>query len=239
MVDVAELTVAANMAPPPIQRIEQQALAWPDRAAAVEIKDQPTYDAAVDLLRAVKGLRDEAETHHRPVIDAAHKAHKAALAALKRVDEPLILAEGTIKRKIGAWDQEQERIRKEAELAAQKEAERLHAEQLERELEALEASGAKPAEVKAVIEQAEFTPIVAPRPVQTYQPASGVSTQERWSAEVFNLLELVRFVGANPQFIQLLQVNQTALNTMARAMKQTMNFPGVKVRRDVGVSMRR
>jgi len=239
VVEIADLQVSEQAPPPPIQRIEQQALAWPDRAAAVAITDQWSYNAAVELLRAVKGLRDEAESHHRPMIEAAHKAHKATLAALKKIDEPLVNAEGTIKRKIGDWDQEQERIRKEAELAAQREAERLHAEQLEKELEALEASGAKPAEVKAVIEQAEFTPVVAPRPVQTYQPASGVSTQERWSAEVTNIHELVKFVAANPQFIQLLQVNQTALNTMARAMKQTMNFPGVKVRKEVGVSVRR
>jgi uncharacterized protein YjbK len=46
---------------------------------------------------------------------------------------------------------------------------------------------------------------------------------------VTNLLNLVKFVAKNPHFIGLLQINQTALNQQAKALKDSMNIPGVQV----------
>lgn len=217
------------------KRIEEQATQWPDRANAVVIADQKSYNDAVDLTRSIKDLRVAAEQHHRPMIDAAHKAHKAALEGLKRVDAPLESAERIIKSKIAGWDIEQRRLERERQLVAEAEEKARQDALLEKEIEHMEAAGARVEEVKAVIQQAITMPVIAPPPAPVYQKAKGVTTIETWSAEVYSLIDLVKYVAANPQFVGLLQANQTALNAQARSLKQTMQIPGVKAKRDATV----
>lgn len=233
-IDVTELLVRT----PPAVELERKALDWPQRAAAVTIFDQESYDTAAELLKAAKSLRKEAEEHHRPVIAAAHNAHKVAMAALKRVDEPLAVAEGQLKAKIGIWDREQEMRRLEAERKAREEAERKAAEEFEKELEAAEVAGAGPVEVQALIREAERTVVVAPLPQPSYRPAAGISTRANWSATVTNPLEFIRWVGQNPQFSSLLKVDQVALNALARSMQSNLKIPGVRAMQNTTVAVR-
>lgn len=234
--DVSDLQVRTTT--PPHVELERQALDWPQRASAVQIIDQASYDQAIELLRAAKALRTAADVHHRPVIDAAYASHKAALAALKRVDEPLAMAETLIKTKVGIWDREQELRRREAERIAREQAERKAAEELEKEIEAIEASGARPEEVAAVIKEAERTVIVSPMAQPTYRPASGVSVRAPWSAVAVNMTLMIEWVAKNPQFSSLLQVNQVALNQLARAQQSNLRIPGVQVRQGTTVVVR-
>jgi hypothetical protein len=234
-IDITQIPVSSA---PPLARIEREALTWPQRAAAVQIIDQASYDNAVELLKAAKNLRKEAEEHHRPVIAAALASHKAALAALNRVDDPLEQAERHLKIKIARYTTEQEAKRREAERKAQEEAERKAAEELERELEAIEAAGAEPAEVAAVIAEAERVPVFVPPPPPTYQAAKGVSTRVTWSATVTSQMDLIRWVGQHPEHAGLLTVNQAALNALARSMQSNLNIPGVKATPTSAVSVR-
>jgi hypothetical protein len=220
------------------RKLEEEAASWPNQAKALQITDQASYDHAAELVKAVKLLRKEAEEHHRPVISAAHNAHKVAIGALNKIDEPLAQAEAIIKAKVGAWDRDQERRRIEAERVAREEAERIAAEQLERDLEAAEAAGARPEEVTALIVEAERMPVVVPLPQPTYQPAAGISTRVTWAATVTNMSELLKYLAANPQYSSLVMVNQTALNALARAQQSGLRIPGVKVTRGTTVAVR-
>jgi hypothetical protein len=56
----------------------------------------------------------------------------------------------------------------------------------------------------------------------------GVSSRDLWSAEVTDLLMLVRYVAEFPEFIHLLKPNQTAINSMARGQKERLMIPGVQ-----------
>jgi len=222
------------------QDLEKQASSVAERANAVLVVDQFSYDAAVEMLKGVKELRGMAETHHRPMIDAAHKSHKAALDALKKIDAPLAAAEATIKGKLGHFTAEQERKAAEERRRLEEEARRRREEEIEAELAAAEASGAAPAEVAAMIEQAERAPVFAPRPaVPEFRPAAGVSTRGRIEAKVTDFGALVRFVAANPRYQNLLAVNETALNQLARAQGEHMALPGVTVYKTATVAVRR
>lgn len=184
-------TVVAEQPKPAPAKIEQQVTTLAQQVTACTISDQSSYERAVELTRGVKALQAEAESHHRPVIDAAHKAHRAALDALKRILDPLQAAETTLKQRIGAWveaenrrreeearkaREEAARIQREAEARQREEYERQLAEarqraeqerlareaELEAKLEEAEASGASAVEVEAIIEQAAEKPAVAP-----------------------------------------------------------------------------
>lgn len=219
--------------------LEQKAVTWADRARAVKITNQAGYVGACEEVKAVKALREEAEIHHRPMIDAAHKAHQAALAGLKKIDAPLAEAERIYKGLIGDYVAQQERIRLEKERSARIEADRLAAEQREREIEEAEAQGATAEEVRSIVE----APLPATAPVISaprVQAVAGVSKpRENWKARVTSRAKLIAFVAANPRFEELLAPNETALNGLARAMKATMNIDGVESYNEAVISVRR
>jgi len=211
------------------QEIESRTQTMLQRAQALEIVDQATYDAAVELGRAIKDLRAEAEAHHRPVIQAALEAHRRALEAFRRIDEPLRSAEAEIKRRLAAWTAEQERLRQEAERRAREEAERAAAEALEAQLEQMEAAGAPAEVIQAVIARAESAPVMAPRAAPQYERAPGIAARKTYRAQVVSMIDLIRWVAQNPTHETLLQPNQSALNSLARAQRENLRIPGVRV----------
>ena len=209
--------------------IEQRTQTMLQRAQALVIVDQATYDAAVELGRAIKDLRAEAEAHHRPVIQAALEAHRRALEAFRRIDEPLRSAEIEIKRRLSAWVAEQERLRQEVERRAREEAERAAAEALEAQLEQMEAAGAPAEVIQAVIARAESAPVMAPRVAPQYERAQGIAARKTYRAQVVSMIEFIRWVAQNPTHETLLQPNQSALNALARAQRENLRIPGVRV----------
>jgi len=221
------------------QELEQRTHTMLQRAQALVIVDQASYDAAVELAKAVKDLRAEAEAHHRPVIQAALEAHRRALEAFRRIDEPLRAAEAELKRRLAAWTAEQERLRLEAERRAREEAERQAAEELEAQIEQLENAGAPPEVIHAVIRQAESAPVIAPRVAPQYERAQGIAARKTYRAHVVSLIELIRWVAQNPTHETLLQPNQSALNAIARAQRENLRIPGVRVVVEESISITR
>lgn len=59
----------------------------------------------------------------------------------------------------------------------------------------------------------------------------GLSVREYWCAEVADLLELVRAVARDSSLLYLLQPNSAALNHLARAQRDALRLPGVRVKR--------
>lgn len=208
---------------------EQEALTWPERAAAITVSDQGSYELAADLLNsAIKVIRKQVAEHHDPIIKAAHETHKLAVAAKKKFDEPLDQAERIIKGKLAVFiadqqrKQQEEQARLEAEERKRQEEERLKA------AEQLEASGADKAAVDAVLD----APLPTPKPVvatPTFQKRSDVQMVTSYSAEVTDFPALVKAAAKNPALLGYLLPNQSALNSAARGMKETMNVPGVKL----------
>jgi hypothetical protein len=220
------------------RQLEHKALSLHDQAKALKIVDQPTYNGAVDFLRGIKALRGEAEAHHRPVIDAAHRAHKAAVDALKRIDGPLEIAERAVKGTIAAWDQEQQRLRREEEERLRKEEEARRDAELEAKLESSEAAGASSAEVRAMISQAALAPPVVVAAPPRYERAAGVATRKTYSGQVVSLIDLIRWVAQNPQYCNLLKENPVGLNQLIHASRGVLTIPGVRVVEDSVVSVR-
>jgi hypothetical protein len=236
-VKVDEGTLQIELVDPERKQIEQRALTITERAAAVAITDQESYDGAVELLKGVKGLRKEAEAHHRPVIEAAYRAHKAATDALNRIDDPLKQAETQVKGRIGAWDMEQERRRREEQRRLEEEARRKQEEEAEALIEAMEAQGAAESEIAAVVREVEVAPVVAPPP-PTYERAQGVVTRKSYTPEVVDAVALVRHVAQHPELINLVQPNMTALRAMVRAQGAQCRIPGVRVIETSNVAVR-
>lgn len=108
------------------------------------------------------------------------------------------------------------------------------AAKLEREAqEARQREQAAAEQAAAADAQALVVPIAA-APVQ-----SAVGMRDHWVAEVHDFAALVRAVAADSSLLELLQVDQSALNKMAGALKGHMRVPGVRVRNDQRIASKR
>lgn len=208
------------------QQLQSQALTWPEKARAITIADQQTYDQATELLKGTAALEKEIKAHYGPLKQEAHEAHKKITAAEKSVLAPVQEASGILRSSVAQYASEQERLRREeerrlAEIARKEEEERRLSEAIE-----AEANGATVDEVEAVIERPSIAPM--PRVQPAYMPTKGISTREIWHAEVTNIRELARAVADGRAAPTLIQPNMTALNGLARSLKRAMNTPGVK-----------
>lgn len=214
---------------------------------SVEVESAPLLDSANGLLAAMEEFRtidvaDEAkaaqawewlntiaveikqrEEFFAPMKKAAHEAHKVITARENATLQPLRDAKQIINAGLSARQKEVDRL-KAIEAAQRAKAER-EAEDKRRleEAEALEAAG-EHEEAEAVI----VAPVVhAPAPVvRKVDPRE--SFRETWKAEVTNLSQLIKAVAANPSLINLIGINQSALDGMARAQREHLAISGVR-----------
>lgn len=218
------------------EELETKALSVPDQAEGLTIETAKQFLHAGEFLRNIKALRGEIDDAFDPIIKKAHEAHKEAIDQKKKVEAPLVRAELIVKPKIAIYLQEEERKRQEAELLAQKKAwdEAEHQQLVEasllNELGETDLANAKLAEPPVV------PTVILPRSVP---PAPGISMRQNWSAKVTDLQALVKAVAEFKVPIQAILANQTFLNQQARAMKNALNYPGVRAVADNNVSARR
>ena len=112
-----------------IIKVKQESLSILDRVKALVVKDQSSYNLATDLYKAALAVEKAADAAHDPVISHWFGLHRAATAAKKLDKDKATEAKVLAKSKAAAWQDEQERIRLEAERKAQEEARRIAAEQ--------------------------------------------------------------------------------------------------------------
>lgn len=213
--------------------LETQIISVPDRARQLSIQTAEHYQEAGELLKVVKGLRAEVDASFDPIISKAHDAHKEAIAQKRKVEAPLAEAEAILKPRIAAYLNAEEQCRQDEELRLQRQAiEEARQRQLENAA-ILDDIGAT-AEANALLEE---TPAVAPVILQRAAPkVSGVSMSKRYSAEIVNLMDLVKAVAAGKAPIQCLQADLVFLNRQAVAMKQALAYPGVRLKVDSNIS---
>lgn len=158
-----------------------------------------------------------------------HKAWKAMTTRRAKAVERYAEPKAIWNEKLRDWNTEQERLRREAEQAAEKERLRLMEEDRLRRAEEAEAAGDDDL-AEAIVDgrapvPVPHVPIAAPVP----QKVAGVSFVKKWKAEVVDMGALIKAVAAQPELRPLLAVNQVALNRMASALGDALNIPGVRV----------
>ena len=211
-------------------QVESEALTLRADLTALEIVDQPSYDAAVEKRKAAKAWLDEADAFFDPSIKMAYDLHRERITQKKTVTGPVVAALEATNRQLVAWDQQQERLRREAEQRLREDAAKAaRDQQLEDAVHAAQ-SGAAPETVESILEApAPIAPVVAP---PTYEKSSAVVMRDNYKGECYDLHALIKAVAKDKSKLNLLQVNQPALNAMARALKETMNIPGVRAYND-------
>jgi hypothetical protein len=199
--------------------VEERALAYPAHARALSITNADDYETAGGILQAIKALRAEIADTFDNVIKQSHAAHKAAVAAKKCAEAPLVEAETEIKRKMVAFSVA-EANRKTDEAIQEARAER------DRMIEAAKASGDS-AKV-STLERLPVRPeLLEPEPA--VPKVDGITIRKVWSAEVVDFFAFVKWCAEDADRASAyLIVNGTALNDRARQRKrEDIGVPGV------------
>lgn len=238
------------------------------KANNFNISTQEEYTASSAFLKIIKELQKEVKDTFTPIVKKAHEAHKEAKNQEKKHLDPLVEAEGIVKRKSLKWLDGQEKIRLEAERKAREKAEaeerkrkeelarqqreweekerkkREEAEKLEQEGKAEEARKAREIADKAADkaeerqEQSEEV-YVPPAPVaQTATKAQGQSVKTTWSAEVTDLMALAKGVAEGKVPTACILANMPVLNKQAIALQDSLNYPGVRAISKKSLSVR-
>ena len=217
------------------RQLSQQVTDIEFQAESFVIQSEADYTAAGEFGRLLKQKAAEVTGFFKPMKDSAYQAHKAVCDREKAMLEPLRNAEKTIKKTMGEYVMEQERIRREAEEAARRAAE----EERERKLKeamALEAAGDKEGAEAAleegmVMDEAANYSVAAPAKPK----ASGVSTSKDWEITGIDPKKVpTEFSG-----MELRPVDRAAVMRLIRASKGSIEIPGIAYREVAKMSFRR
>lgn len=177
-------------------------------AGEVSISSEEDYLRAADFTQRLRGEQKRLDDHRRSYTDPLN-------AEVKRINEtfnPLIErlkkeAQATVDGEISAWLKNER-------------------DRLEREKAEVEAAASRAAEGGR---QDDADAHMASLIEVPYKPtrAPGTSEQTRWSGTCDDLASLVLAVASGEAPLNLIQVNQPALNKLAQATKAKSTIPGV------------
>ena len=229
------VAVMPELEPVDEQQLTQEVTDIEFRAESFVIQTPEDYEAAGEFGKLLKQKAAEVTGFFKPMKDSAYQAHKAVCDREKAMLTPLKNAEKIVKKTMGDYLMEQERIRREAEEAARRAAE----EERERKLKeamALEAAGDKEG-AEAAVEEAvvmdEATGYSVPASVKP--KVSGVSTSKDWEITSIDTSKVpVNFSG-----MELRPVDQAAVIRLIRASKGSIAIPGIAYREVAKMSFRR
>lgn len=171
-----------------IAAVSKESVSIYNQVWALQVVDQRTHDIMHGLYEASKAIEKAVHEAHDPVCEHWHKMHKQATAAREADLGKVTIAKKEAKRRVDAWETEQESLRLEAERKAQEEARRIAEErariareaaeaerrriEAEEEAERLrlaedaEASGATAEEVTEILTTPLYeAPVIVPEPV--------------------------------------------------------------------------
>jgi len=173
------------------------------------------------IKQRIKMLEEERMAQTRPLDESKKRIIDFFRGPIQKLDD----AKNYLNQIMVKWAEEQEIKRREEERRLQEEArKRAEEEALQAALEA-EAAGEQQ-EAEAILKEEVYVP---PVKVNSFIPKSKEShIRETWSAEVVDLLDLVRAIGLGKAPLQAVQADMAFLNGQARAYKQALNIPGVK-----------
>lgn len=188
-------------------------------------------NAVMDLFRAPTQYLEQAEVILKGSIQTFDRAEEQ-----KRIAEQARLEEAARK----------ERARLAAEAAEREAAARAEADKIRRAAEEAAAAGraqeaarlgeearSREEEGAAEVATLQQTSTLVTAPITAAPRATaGVSTRKVWKAEVSDKLELIRFVAAHPEYVDLLDANMPAVNKIALALKANCPLKGVRVFED-------
>jgi len=215
------------------ESIKNEVMPVVQQAKELQVTDSATEQTAAEILKVIKSLLKKVQEQFGPAVEAAHKAHKEALAVKKGFEDPLKKAEKQVKASIGSY-----RARLEAEAAAERqrleeEARKKAEEERKKEAETLRKAGEAAAAAVKMHTPVNVEPV---KPVVLPPKPQGFHTRANWKAKVVDIKSLCHAVSCGVVSTDAVLPNMPVLNALARQDKGKMCVPGVLPYNDAIVS---
>lgn len=209
---------------------------WLAIARTYRITSPEAALAGGEDLKLVKALARQLEEKETAITRPINQAHKEVKAFFKPAREWLAEAERLLKGELLRFQAEQDRMAAElqakADAAATKEREKLERQAM---LAGLVGRTEKAEELHDRA-QAQIAPIIT----SAAPKIAGVSAREIWRAEVTDQFALLKhIVEVRPDLADLVLIEQSSLNALAREFKDTLQLPGVRVVKETILAARR
>lgn len=192
------------------------------------------YASVAEFAKEIKNKAKEVTEFFKPLKETAHKAHTAICEREKACLAPLKEAEATIKKAMGAYLEEEEKKRKEAEEMAQKalreEAERKFAEAQKAEQNG-DAKGSEQALKEAMFNESMAKNIVVGESKPSVQ---GVSTSVDWEIVSVDAEKVPVFLNG----MELRPVDLKAVKALIKASKGKIKIDGIEYKEVPKISIR-
>lgn len=205
-------------------------------SAAIVIRTDDEYTAVAERLKVITSFKRRVQDFFRPHKERANAAHKALCDDERKVLKPAETDESRLKSALVTYATEKERARRAEEARLREEQRRQEETRRLEEAAALERAAVASCDL-AMQEEAEAL-IEAPipeMPVQTTAAAApkidGLSYRDVYRGHVVDLDALAAAALKDPQLRGYIKIepNQTAIDAMARALREKLNIPGVKL----------
>jgi hypothetical protein len=196
-----------------------------EAAKAMTIGSKDEHGQALGLLADLKKSKRGVEALFAESKAAANAAHKAITGLERKLVAPIDDAIGILTPRISGWETEQYHLARRAEEEARAAAIKQEEDRILEDAAAAEKAGDK-ALAAEIIAQPVEAPMVTVAPDTA--KLAGVTGRVTWSAEVTDLMALIRHVAAHPDLLHLLMPSMVSLNAMARAQKEALKLPGVR-----------
>lgn len=230
------LAVLTNAATPDASLLaEVRALSV--KAGGIRIIDKADYEAAAQIGRDIKAKKVSIEEFFKPFTQAADQAHKLLVAGKNKALAPLNEAETKLKSSMGAYLQEQERLRRKIEeeqrRIAQEEANRKLKEAQEEEARAKAlADHGKAQEAQEAQEKADEHLFAAAMADSASRELNVVLDKPKASGVYQRMV--YRITGINPAAVpvefngaMLRPVDESAVMALIKASKGAIKIPGI------------
>jgi hypothetical protein len=228
------------------EEIEQTASSIIADAQAIVVKTAPEYRAAGEILKRIKAAQKKLADRKDALVRPINQGLKAIRELFRDPEISLELAEGLVKRQMLAFDDEQERLRREAQrkldekARAEQERKNAQAQKAAADAEAARASGdvgkAERLQERSHALADQAAAVVAPVVQRDSPRVPGVVPRETWSAVVTDLPALVKAIAEEKVPITAVLANMPFLNNQARALKRELRYPGVTAVVDKGIA---
>ena len=238
-----------------VATLEQQGLDLVPTILALTVVDEESFGRAGEMAHAIVEYIARVEQVLGPIVTATNHAHKVAVAQRDGLLKPAQGAKRALADRMAGYEQEQARLRREAEDAIRRERERLEAEaraqaeaeqrRLQAEAEAqrrqaaagLEAIGETGDAARVLAAPVAVPTVVAAPVVMPSMPAmapppriDGVSFRDDWDFEIENVALLPR---------DYLVPDEKKIRAVVKTLKAATNIPGVRVIHGRAASVRR
>ena len=204
---------------------QNQAIALRSEIDALQVVDRTSYELANAINKRAYEGKKAFHSWFDPIDDASKKQRQAVIAQGKKIDEPFDYAIKTTGDRAAKWMREEQAkadaVRREAEAVARKKAE----DEALKNAQRLQDAGMNDLAEVILSAPVEVEKVRIPEPAK----AEGVYYTDHFSAEVVDLMALVKAIAEGRQPITYIEANMTALNGIARSAKEAANIDGVKI----------